>query len=367
MSTPSAFSAHNPQLQVAWDSTSIGSFMFCPRRYEYEILNGYVGSSTDLEFGIMFHKAVEVFTRARLSGSTRDAAQLLALRCALDISGRRTEEGAWVPWGGCYVDQWRCTGTEPYKNEKGNKAKCPFSHKGHFFPTPGPSICGQCGSAVEVASNWLPIAPAKDRLTLIRLVVWYCEEQPTDLRDGVLPVSFADGTAAVELPFRIPMPWKNGHGETIILCGYLDRIVTFGTEGLTVDLKTTKKGLTKGYFETFAPNIQFDIYDLAGALLFPDWALRGIMVDAAQTLVGGANFGKHIVYHTDTQREELIEDLRYWTEQAEAAAKRGYWPMNRRNCWLCPFKGVCRMEPGKRKMFLDANFSRREWNPLAER
>jgi len=366
----SPFSAVNPRLQTAWDATSFGALMYCPRYYQLTIQKGWRGSMIDLDFGILVHSAFETFWKARLDGLSRYDAMLKATRWALDNSGRRTDDGKWVPWGGTYVEQWHCLGTEPYKNDKGNKAKCPYSHKGKWFMAPAPTTCGECGSATETVENWLPTEPRKNRHTLIRLVVWYCEEQPETLEEGLVPYQFPDGTKALELPFRLPLPWKAPTGENYIVCGYLDKLAMWNKEGFTVDTKTTYKTPGKAFFESFSPNIQFDIYDLTGSILYPELNLKGLIVDAAQTMVGGARFAMRPLYRSEVQREELMTDLRWWLDIAEqlAAQPEGYdYPMNRRQCWGCDFKGICSKDPDKREMYLKADFKKAHWNPLEER
>lgn len=382
---PSMFSKGNPNLQVAWDATSLNAFTTCPRYYKYTIVDGWrtAGSSIDIEFGALFASSVERFKKARLEGKSRDEAQIVALRYAMEHSGTyvapeyhetNTDNpidfpvSTWVPWGGQYREQWHCTGTEPYKNEKGNKAKCPFAHKGVWQEDTPPSICGWCGSPIETAVNWVPHNPAKDRYALIRAVVWYAEEQPEDLDSALAAIALPDGTPAVELSFRIPLQEKSPYGEPYILAGYLDSIVKFGDELFIADDKTTKKMLTKQFWEGFQPHTQFDTYDLAGSIMFPDLNIRGIMIEGTQLLVGGARFGKHPVYHNEDQREEWYFELTGILKEAEGYAERNYWPMRRSSCPMCVFKKVCSKSPGVREQYLaNGDFVKRHWNPLEER
>lgn len=365
---PSKFSAHNPLLQLAWDATSFYSLMFCPRKYYYEIIQGWRGSTVDLDFGVMYAKAMETFYKARLDGKSRDEAQLEAARTALEESGQYAgDEQEWVPWGGRYEAQWRCTGTEKYKNEKGNPAKCPFSHKGKWQEGPAPPICGECGSETEEAVNWLPGHNVKHRYTLLQTVIWACEEQPDDDVSGIQPYKFEDGTKAVELPFRLFLPYKTPAGESYILCGYLDGIVTFGNEAFTADDKTTGSYIGKAYYSGFNPNIQFDIYDLAGSLLYPNLHLGGVAVRAAQVQQSGSKFGFDISRRTERQREELLDELGWWLKLAEEFAESGKYPMNRANCRFCGFRGICSKDPTQRQRYLEADFKVKHWNPLEER
>lgn len=364
----SAFSTVNPNLQIAWDSTSLQSIQFCPRYYQYSHLEGWQGDSVDLEFGRLAASAWELFQKSRLQGKTRDEAMLAALRYTMEAS-----EG----FGGHYETQWHCTGETKYKNAKGNAAKCPYCHKGAFFPEPAPSICGECGSGIEVVRNYIPVSPAKNRHTLVRMVVWYCMDQPEVLEDGLYPYTFPNGQMAVELSFQIPLEllheWRAAADtepvvEPYTLCGHIDYIGVFGEELFVVDNKTTTKYLGNEFFDAYSPHFQFDTYDLVATVLFPSLPVRGVLLDGAQTMAGGARFGRHPYYKSEAMREEHLEDIHFWIKLAEQYATEGRWPMNKRNCWLCAFKKICSLDPASRETFLKANFNKRErWDPTVAR
>ena len=386
---PSPFFEHNPKLQRAWDSTSLRALMFCPRYYQLSIQEGWRGSTLDLEFGVLAHGAFEVHHKARLAGKSREEAQLDAVQYSVMHSGHYDEEGTWVPWGGRYSTQWRCLGTEPYWNKKGNKAKCPYSHKGKWHDTDAPSVCGDCGSDIEQANRWLPLDRAKDRLGLVRMICWWSEEQADEFGTSLDPVSI-NGVPAVELSFKLPLPFSHTTSECFaairgdgsdepyiaeetkdwgpfLLCGHLDGLAQLGDELFVRDHKTTRKTLGKAFFSGYQPNIQTDVYDLAGSLLYQDRKIAGLVIDGAQLLSDGAKFGSQVYYRTEAQREEFFSELEWWIRQAERYAEGDYWPMNRNSCWLCEFKGVCSKEPAMREMYLKADFKQNKWNPLEER
>jgi hypothetical protein len=363
----SPYSAANPKLQRAWDATSLKALMSCARFYQYSILEGWRPNveGDDLTFGRLFAGATETYARGRLNALSKHDATKEALRYALAESYDSEEQ---KPWSGHYAEQWHCLGTEKYKNKKGNAAKCPYAHKGVWFDAPGPSVCGECGSPTEHADNWISINPAKDRYSLIRLVAWYCDDQPEQASDaGLYPFAFEDGTPAVELSFRFPLSIKTPTGEPYLLCGHMDKIVSYSSELFISDNKTTKKTLSQSYWKQYSPNIQVDLYDLAGSVLFPSLDLHGVLIEGAQTLVNGASFGLHPEHRTETMRRETLENIEWWIGQAERYATDNYWPMNKASCYLCQFKGICGAEPQMREGYLKANFTKRFWNPLEER
>ncbi len=340
--------------------------MFCPRSYKYGIIDGWRGSAVDLEFGIYFASATEEYAKSRLRGSSKIEATSEAVKRVVEDTWDYTRN---VGWGGLYEEQWHCSGTTKYRNAKGNHAKCPYSHKGKWFSGAGSDTCGICGSPTVRERRYLPYDKVKNRESLVRLVEWYCEEQPEEFGGpGLSPYAFPDGTPAVELSFKLPLPFNTPDGQPYIMAGHMDAIKTFGPiETFVTDNKTTKGFIGALYWKQFAPNIQVDIYDLAGSLLFPDLGIKGVAIEAAQTLVGGAKFATQVFYRTEGQREETLHEIGWWLKQAERFAQDNYWPMNKTNCKMCAFNGICSKDPSQRERFLKADFVKSHWNPAEER
>lgn len=360
----SLFTRTLPHLQRAWDATSLNALMTCPRYYQYTILQGWrEPGNNNFEFGGYFASAVEHYKKGRLNGQDKATATRNTLRWLIDA----TWDSDTGPWSGTYDAAWRCTGTEPYRNAKGNKAKCPYSHKGNWFPEPAPGVCGQCGSEIETESRWVPCC-TKDRYALVRLVGAYCDAQAETPADGAFPIRIGQ-ELGVELSFRWPLPYKTPDGEPYIACGHMDSIMEFGGENLISDNKTTTKTLNAKYWATYQPSNQVELYDLTGSVLWPSLHIKGVMIEGAQvTKTAGIRLGVGIMRSNDARREEFLHDLEYWLQQAERFARDEYWPMNRRNCWGCPFNIICAKDPSKREGYLASNFEKREpWNPLEER
>lgn len=361
---PKAFSERFPKLQTAWDASSLKNLQFCPRYYQYVNIEGWQIDNINLSFGRFAADAFERYQKMRLEGATKDDAQLAVLKWLINATWN--EDG--TQYAGRFEEQWRCTGTEPYKNAKGNKAKCPFSHKGKWFPQPTPGICGECGSDVEEVERYVPEDTRKNRMTLVRTFLWYVEEQPERLEDSLHPIKFPDGTPAVELSWRIPLPWKTAWGEQYLLSGHFDYLGRFGSLNYIVDNKTTTKTLSKRFFESYDPDLQFDIYDMVGGILYPDLELQGVLLDAANSQIEGSSFARMAYRKTEEQRKEQWQDLEFWIKQAERYAEADYWPMKKSSCWICDLKNVCNKPASARPGLLAANFKKGErWNPLIER
>lgn len=360
----SAFCTTQPMLQRAWDATSYSALMFCARYYQHTIIEGYrQPGNNDLEFGGFFASCVEHYKKGRLLGQTKEQATVDTVRYAIE----RTFDPIIGPWSGSYEEAWRCTGVEPYRNKKGNRAKCPWSHKGNWFPAPAPQVCGECGSTTELQRRWVS-SFTKDRYALLRLVCAYCDNQPQTAQEGPFPICFPDGTPAVELSFRYPLPWNTPDGDPYLACGHMDSLMEYGTENFISDNKTTAKSLNQKYWQAYSPNPQVDLYDVTGSILYPELNIRGVLIEGAQiTKTQGIKQGLGIMRRTEAQREEFFRDFRYWLDQAEKFATDNYWPKNTRNCWSCHFNIVCSKDPSMQEHYLKSNFVQSHWNPLEER
>lgn len=360
-----AFSEKNPNVQLVWDASSLKNYQFCPRYYEYSNLQGWRGDSVDLDFGRMIADGFEHFKKHRLDGLSREDATIAVVKEAMEAT---YNEADGTQWGGKYVDVWKCEGTKPYKNEKGNRAKCPQAWDAFWGEGEAPDICVHCGDGIRQERQYAPNHKTKNRQTLIRALVWYGLQQPEEIADGLRPYVFDDGRAAVELSGKMPLPFTTAGGEQYVFAYNLDYIGQWGDELFIVDNKTTSKPLNDMYYSGFAVDTQFDSYDLIGSMMFPDLPIRGTMVEAVSLSAQGVDIGLRPFYKTEAQREEHLNDLGEWIADAERSAEAGYWRMNKRSCWLCPMKAVCAQSPKMRDGYLRSNYEKGpRWDPSHER
>lgn len=338
--TPSNFCTGEwSDLAWAWDATSMRELMTCPRRYYYRFVQGYVreGARWDLDWGRYYHVGMDALHTGIAKGLDRDEALREALRTMLLAAGKEkigqhpvTGEEClliWIPWD-----------TDPEWRDH-NK---------------------------------------KNRSTLIRSLIWYCEALPPEDTPTVV---FEDGTVATELSFRIPLarqqpadqdhPAGRGH---YLLCGHFDNRAQIGAERMLREFKTTKKTLGMSYFNQFWPDPQVDIYALAQSVIYPDDA-QAVLIESCQCAVGFNRFDREIIRYTPERLDEIAMNLEALIAQAEVYAKSGYWPMNTSQCDMyggCPYRPVCRKSPSLRQNFLDnsigkVRYIKDKWNPLEER
>jgi len=299
------------KVQWAWDSTSLGWLKECPRKYQYHMIEQWRGrgESIHLEYGILYHAALEEYDRKKLEkGMSHDDAVRGVVRELLTKTWR---EG--LPWRGA--------------------KDLPADDK----------------------------ASLKSRENLVRTVVWYLNKFKDDPAKTLMhPVT---GKPMVELHFQFEI--EGGYS----LCGYLDRVVEFQEQPFVMDRKTTTSTLGSYYFEQFDPDNQMSVYTVASQVAFHT-PVKGVIVDAAQIAVGFSRFVRSFVFKTADQIDEWMKDLYVYLEQASGYAERGYWPQNDKSCHKyggCAFREICSKSPQVREKFLETHFQREPWNPLVPR
>lgn len=311
---PSASSPfiQNSRIQWAWDSTSLGWLKECPRKYYYHMIEGWVtkAESVHLEFGILYHKALELYDRWRFEGLSHNEAVEYATKWALKATWRNGRP-------------WRPSAELPAEDKISLKCR-------EFF---------------------------------VRSVIWYLDKFEHDAAKVMMK---ADGSGPmVEMHFQFEID-VNYSGQQYALCGYLDKVVTFNELPFAMDRKTTTSTVNLQYFQQFDPDNQMSLYTLASNVAFKN-PVKGVIVDAAQIKVGGTEFNRSVVQKTQEQLNEWLHDAIWWMRAAKDCAEAEYWPMNDKSCHKyggCPFIPVCSTSASTRDKYLETKFERRKWNPL---
>jgi hypothetical protein len=312
------------KIQYAWDSTSLGYLKTCPRLYYYQMIEGWSArdESVHLRFGIEYHHALQDYDLSRAADIPHDEAMHDVIRELM----------------------LRIADFDP-------------DHK------------------------------TKNKSSLIRTVIWYLDQFKDDQARTVVS---SDGKPMVEQSFRFELDWgpKSAElteytapiGEDIgaqlrpyLLCGHLDRVVSFNEELFVMDRKTTSMSLGPYYFNQFEPNNQMTLYTLASKVVL-DTPVRGVIIDAARVAQDYTEFGRGFTFRTPDQLEEWLNGLHYWLALAEQYAIANYWPMNDTACDKfggCRFREICSKSPSVRERFLEGNFTKlpedERWNPLKAR
>ncbi len=305
-----SFSKTVPNLQIAWDSTSLGALKTCPRYYQYNIIEGYVtkADNVHLVWGGAYNNALVTYNKCIAKGVEREAAVLEAVRYALTTT---------------------------------------WDHK--------------------LNVPWISDEPAKNRETLIRAVVWYLEKFA---EDPLTTLVSKDGEPALEQQFRISLDLTSRLSrENYLLCGYLDREAEFDGGEWIVDWKSSKYALDGKYFAKYSPNNQVSQYSFAGKIMRHQ-AVKGVIIDAVQLGATFARFQRQEIPRTNAQLEEWLVDAEYYISQNEIFVSRNYWPQNDTACDKyggCAFRTICGSSPEVRQKLLDGLFHKRIWDPLQVR
>lgn len=340
-------------IQYALDSTSLGYLKTCPRLYQYIMIDGWSSNeeSIHLRFGIEYHQALHDYELAKAQGEEHTAAVVKTTNL---LAQRLT------------------TYHEPDQFAK-------------------PSIKN------------------KSKANLVRTVLWYLDKFADDPAETII---LDDGRPALEVSFKFELDWgpspkykcrqctatsngkevdwnSNHCGEPCnfvmhpndgieikqpyLLCGHLDRLVTYANETFVMDRKTTTTTLGDYYFAQFEPNNQMTLYTIAGKVVLGT-TIRGVIIDAAQVLVSESKFQRAFTYRTEDGLQEWLHGLKSLLAQAEQYATEGFWPMNDTACDKfggCRFRDICSKSPRVRENFLKGSFKQlpqeERWNPLKPR
>lgn len=328
-------------IRFAWDSTCLSAFKTCPRLYQYLYVDGWAPKDDNihLRFGIEYHQALHDYETSRTEGGDHEQSVRFTIR----------------------------------------------------------ELLIRCQNYPDVDPTAKPSIRVKTKLNLVRTVVWYLDQFRDDPAETVVVSQYdPDGNQlegsdkpAMEVSFKFELDWgpgpfnghfDKGHGSTCepiyqpyILCGHLDRLVTFNDETFVMDRKTATTTLSQHYFDQYHPNNQMTLYAIAGQVVLGT-SIRGVIIDGACIQVGGSWFQRGFTYRTQAQLDEWMADLRFWFEQAERYAVANHWPMNDTACDKfggCKFRNICNKDPRVRNNFLRGSFVQLEeserWNPLKPR
>lgn len=305
MTAPSPF-LPDTQIQFAWDSTSLGYFKECPRKYQLTILEGWRSSesSMHLVFGGHYAKAMERFFRWQVEFNlTHDETLTLVI--------------------------WAC---------------------------------------LQDSYGWETGDTKKNRDTLIRSIVWYFHAYRDDVCKTVI-LADGSPAVELTYRWDTGIQVGSNIDHTYLLTGHLDRVVDFGGTTYIQDQKTTGSTLSSYYFDQFNPDNQMTGYTLAGQVVF-NLPVKGVMIDAAQIAVGFTAFSRGITTRSNGQLEEWLHDFSFWMETARRYAEANHWPMNEKSCnnyGKCTFHDICNKDSAVREAFLKTSFVKRYWNPLEVR
>lgn len=308
MEAQSPFSSELPSLQLAWDSVSRGALKKCLRYYKLFIIEGYRPKNTINTLGPL---QFGIMTHSALET----------------------------------YDKARFRGADHTQAQREAVRRALTDSHGYAVVEKDPNL--------------------RTRPNLVRLVVWYTDH----FKDDAAKTLELGDKPAVELSFRMALPFQAITGETFLHTGHIDKVVDFAGGWWVLDRKHTKSVLSGAYFAKYNPDDQMSGYDIAGKVVLQR-PIKGIIIDAIQVGVNFNRFVRGFSPRTDESRDEWLKDLKYWLDQATYAATSGHYPMNDKACDVyggCTFREVCKQSPLVREIMLKENFIVDKWNPLKNR
>lgn len=302
----SLLSFNDDGFQFAWDSTSLSSFVTCPRKYYLSMLQGWTSEirSVHLIFGGHYASALEHFHKHRAAGMEHNDALRAVVREAL-------------------TNTWDSEGGAP--------------------------------------QNWLHTSKTRD--TLVRSIVWYLEQFRDDPMKTVI---LSDGRAAVEYSFSLELNETYvycGHIDRLVTYGDADDIYV-------QDQKTSGAQITPRYFEGFSPDYQMTGYTWAGQIIFnmpvkgvvvdAAYIAVGFTAFGRQAITRSERqleeFRGEVLHYIGVAKQ--CHEEQYYPMNRMACGNYGG----------CEFRRVCSAVPGIRDNLLQGSFRRRDrWDPIARR
>lgn len=290
--------------QFAWDSTSLSSYVACPRKYQYTILEGWQSAfkSVHLVFGGHYASALERFHKLRADGLEYwDAANSVVHQCLIDTWDKENERG----------------------------------------------------------QDWMD--SKKTRETLIRSIVWYLDQYENDTMETVI---LQDGRAAVEYSFTLELSDEYlycGHIDRLVKYGddiYVQDQKTSGAaitqyyfNGFAPDYQMT------GY--TLAGQILFNLPVKGVVIDAAQIAVGFTSFGRGFTWRGEAQlmeFRDEALYYIGEAKRN--HEAGYYPMRRTSCGNYGG----------CQFRDVCNANPAMRESLLKGKFEKKErWDPLKSR
>jgi hypothetical protein len=295
------------QHQIAWDSTSLGEFKTCPRKYYFSIIQGWSHKilPPPLAFGLHFHKVMETYYKLLAEGQDQHSALLSCVRLA-----------------------------------------------------------GELGETISLGDN------TRTKETLIRSIVWYIDQFQNDpaktvlLANGRPAVEYSFAFPFTEISDN--QIYLCGHIDRLVKFQNEVYATDYKTTKQQLDSRFFSKFKPDNQMLLYM--LATHVITTEGTAL-PE-PTSGIIVDGIQLGVNFTRFQRQVVPYSPEEVEEFAQQTIFWVEQAYRCADAGIWPANEKSCDMyygCQFREVCKQKPAHRELALKSNFAQRPWNPLETR
>lgn len=210
-----------------------------------------------------------------------------------------------------------------------------------------------------------PPDSAKSCERMLGALEFYFSHYPLG-EDGLVPITLPGGRLGIEISFAEPLPIAHPEtGDPIIFCGRLDAAAHYSGGVFGVDEKTTSS-LGATWSRQWDLRGQFTGYTW-GMKRSANITLNGFLVRGIAILKTKYDTQPAITYRPEWLVDEWFASTCDTIESLILAWKKSYWRKAFDHACDdyggCAFRAVCQArEP---QGWLDTNFQRRVWNPLA--
>lgn len=294
------------RIMFAWDSTSIGLFKTCPRKFYYSVVMGYEPATMapPLAFGIALHSVMDTWHKLLAANIDKQTAFIRVTRLA-----------------------------------------------------------GLLGEQLPIGDN------TRTKETLVRTTVWFLDQFWDDhLITVKLPSGKAATELHFELPFMEYLGINTficGHIDRLATWQGKAFVADLKTTKYQLDsrfFEGFKPSTQMSLYITACHLIANKYQELPPA--------HGVIIDGVQLGVNFSRFGRQVIPYSLEEVNEYIENLQYWIRQAMDACKNNHFPANEESCNKysgCHFRDICSKPAARRDTFLNGTFKQRTWDPLKPR
>lgn len=289
-----------PNFPVYWDSTMLGTYKECAKRFHYQHILGYQPRklSVHLDFGRLYHAGLERYEHARAEGLPHAEAVSIMVHWALTAS-------------------WDMTTDEFY--------------------------------------------PEKTRPTLLRSLVWKAEENKNAVLQTVI---LHDGKPAIELSFRFPafevsgeLIHLNGHLDKVATFEGEPWVIDHKTTKGALTPSYFRQFSPHNQFSLYTIAGKIVLGKPAKGVIVQAAQIlvngtRFAMKQVTRSAGVLAEWMRDTEYWINLAYQSAVTD--HWPQNDKSCDNYGG----------CPFQAVCAVAPNHRKSWLEEGFEPWSWNPL---
>jgi hypothetical protein len=219
------------------------------------------------------------------------------------------------------------------------------------------------GALLEAYGDFDPAGSPKTRERMAGALEFYFDRYPLE-SDAAQPVLLPSGRRAIEFSFANALPIDHPvTGDPLIYAGRSDAISTWGSAGVFVQDEKTTQALGESWTRQWDLRGQFTGYCWGAQGIVP---VQGVLVRGISILKTKYDTVELVTYRPQWQIDRWLKQVCHKLLRAMDAWRAGEWEMSLDHACTeyggCIFRQTCLSQDPT--PWLEANFERRNWNPL---